>query len=356
MKRRQLLAASAAGSLTTVLTLPALATADQTSFPPLDVPARRIPVPTTVSPEMQKIIAKPIDLKFFMEPPTTADAWKAMRNGIAAATIKNLPELRQVLGVSVENKRIGSVNCYILTPDTIPEANRHRLLMHLHAGGHVLFPGESGTREAIMMAGLGHFRVISVDYRLVPDFPFPADLDDAVAVWKEVAKMEHPANTAIFGTSAGGTLTLAVILQAKREGLPLPAAIAPGSPNADLTWTGDTLFTNELIDNVFSTFKGFAEAGNKLYSNGHDLKDPLISPIYGDFHGFPPAILTSGTRDLLLSDTVRVHRKLRQAGVEAYLQVFEGMSHGQYLSAPSTPEVKEAFAEIVAFLDSHLGK
>jgi acetyl esterase/lipase len=86
------------------------------------------------------------------------------------------------------------------------------------------------------------------------------------------------------------------------------------------------------------------------------LKDPLISPIYGDFDGFPPAILTSGTRDLVLSDTVRVHRKLRLAGVEAYLQVFEGMSHGQYLSAPSTPEVKEAFAEIVGFLDAHLGK
>jgi acetyl esterase/lipase len=102
--------------------------------------------------------------------------------------------------------------------------------------------------------------------------------------------------------------------------LALPGAIALGSPNADFTWTGDTLFTNELIDNVFPTFKGFTEAAIKLYANGHDLKDPLISPIYGDFHGFPPVILTSGTRDLVLSDTVRVHRKLRQAGVEAYLQ------------------------------------
>jgi acetyl esterase/lipase len=208
-------------SLIAVLTLPALASADEPSFPPLDVPARKIPVPTTVSPELQKIIAKPINLKFFMEPPTTADAWKAMRDGIAAATTKSLPELRLTLGVTVENKTIGGVNCYILTPDRIPEANRHRLLMHLHAGGHVLLPGESGTREAILMAGLGHFRVISVDYRLVPDFTFPADVDDAVAVWKEVAKMESPANTAIFGTSAGGTLTLAVILRAKQESLPL---------------------------------------------------------------------------------------------------------------------------------------
>jgi epsilon-lactone hydrolase len=92
-----------------------------------------------------------------------------------------------------------------------------------------------------------------------------------------------------------------------------------------------------------------------MYANGRDLKGPLISPIYGDFHGFPPAILTSGTRDLLLSDTVRVHRKLRQAGVEAQLQVFEGQSHAQYLFDPS-PEGREVFQEVAAFFVAHLGK
>jgi acetyl esterase/lipase len=92
----------------------------------------------------------------------------------------------------------------------------------------------------------------------------------------------------------------------------------------------------------------------EFYAHGHDLKDPYLSPIYGDFKGFPPAILTTGTRDLLLSSTVRVHRKLRQAGVEAVLQVFEGQSHAQYNSA--TPEGKEAYEEIQKFFDKHLGK
>ena len=90
--------------------------------------------------------------------------------------------------------------------------------------------------------------------------------------------------------------------------------------------------------------------------DGRDAKDPLLSPVYGDMHGFPPAILTTGTRDLLLSSTVRVHRKLRQAGVEATLQVFEGQSHAQYLFDPSAPETKEAFEEIALFFDTHLGK
>jgi hypothetical protein len=100
----------------------------------------------------------------------------------------------------------------------------------------------------------------------------------------------------------------------------MPGAIAPGTPTVDLTKTGDSLFTNAFVDNVLGTQDGFIRATALLYANGRDLKDPLLSPIYGDVQGFPPAILTSGTRDLYLSNTVRMHRKLRAAGVEAVLQ------------------------------------
>ena len=93
-----------------------------------------------------------------------------------------------------------------------------------------------------------------------------------------------------------------------------------------------------------------------LYIAGRDPKDPLLSPVYGDMSGFPPTILTTGTRDLLLSNTVRVHRKLRQAGVVAILQVYEGQSHAQYYRDVSAPETKEAFGEIAGFFDKYLGK
>jgi monoterpene epsilon-lactone hydrolase len=177
-----------------------------------------------------------------------------------------------------------------------------------------------------------------------------------MAVWKAAMTMQKPENMAIFGTSTGGGLTLAMVLRAKQEHLPLPAAIAPGSPWSDLTETGDTFKTNEWLDNVLVSYRGFLSQVAPLYANGHELKEPFLSPIYGDFSGFPPAILTSGTRDLFLSLTVLTHRKLRRAGVEADLQVFEGVSHAQYYFDPYAPESKEAFTEIARFFDRHLGR
>jgi acetyl esterase/lipase len=145
-----------------------------------------------------------------------------------------------------------------------------------------------------------------------------------------------------------------MVLRAKAEGLPLPGAIAPGTPWADLTGAGDTLQANAYVDNVLVSYAGWVGAAASLYAGSHSLADPLLSPIFGDFQGFPPAILTSGTRDLFLSDTVRVHRKLRQASVEAALQVFEAQSHAQFLT-PFAPETEDAFGEIASFFARHLG-
>ena len=226
----------------------------------------------------------------------------------------------------------------------------------MHGGCYVLFPGESGTTEAIMMAGFGHFKVIAVDYRMPPEAYFPAALDDAMTVYKSVVKRTDPKNVGVFGTSAGGALTLEMMLKAKQDGLPMPGAIAPGTPMSDVTKTGDSFTTNEKVDNVLVSPNGFCHAATLIYAHGHDLHDPLLSPVYGDMHGFPPTILTTGTRDLLLSNTVRVHRKLREAGVDAALNVFEAESHAQYQVDDRLPETKEAFGEIAQFFDAHLGK
>jgi epsilon-lactone hydrolase len=321
-----------------------------------EVPARVLPVPETVSPQMQAMIGRQLDPKFNIAPETTAE-WKKRVEDAAAAAIAGLPRLREALGVTVEPVTMGGVRAFNVTPRSIPEANRNRILLHFHGGVRVLNPGEAGTREAILMAGLAGFKVISVDYRMPPDFPFPAALDDSVTVYRELLKTTKPENIGIFGTSAGGSLTLTTLLRAKMEGLPMPGAIAPGTPTVDLSKTGDTLFTNAGIDNVLGTQDGFIRATALLYANGRDLKDPLISPIYGDVHGFPPAILTSGTRDLYLSNTVRMHRKLRAAGVEAVLQLWEGQSHAQYmLGAETVPEVREYHEEIARFFDQHLGR
>jgi monoterpene epsilon-lactone hydrolase len=320
------------------------------------VPAHEAPVPdAAVSPEMQALIAAPLS-PIWNDHPKDAAAWKALIKSRADAVAATLPDLRAKLGVKVAPDKIGGVNVFIVTPDGIPEVNRNRLLVHVHGGGYVFGPGESGTREAILMAGYGKMKVITIDYRMPPDDPYPAAMDDAMAVWKEVVKTNDPKNMAIFGTSTGGGMTLAMVLRARKEGLPLPAAIAPGTPWSDMTKTGDTFFTNEMVDNILVSNDGWLGDAAKLYANGTDLRDPQLSPIYGDYAGFPPTILTSGTRDLFLSNTVRVHRKLRQAGVVADLHVFEGQSHAQYAGDAFAPETKEHFGELTRFFDKYLGK
>src|ERR1700720_4430172 len=319
-----------------------------------DVPAKGITVPTAdVSPQEQSLIGAPLP-PFWNDHPKDAAAWKLLITTRADQLIKTLPGMRENVagmrekfGVKSEQVTIAGVNCYILTPDNIPEQNRDRLLVHVHGGGYVFAPEEAATREAILMAGFGKFKVISIDYRMPPDFPYPAAMDDAMAVWREATKMQDPRKMAIFGTSTGGGMTLAMILRAKTEALPLPAATAPGNPWSDMTKTGDTFFTNEKVDNILVSNDGWLGDAAKLYANGHDLKDPQLSPVYGDLSGFPPTILTSGTRDLFLSNTVRVHRKLRQAGVVADLHVFEGQSHAQYAGDPDAPETKEHFGELM---------
>jgi epsilon-lactone hydrolase len=323
---------------------------------PRVVPGRSIPVPNTASPELQAMIAAPYRIPNWDANPKSAEEWKQLINRLATAGATAQQAVREKLGVSLETSAIGGVKVFILSPKEIPPANRNRLLVNVHGGGYVYNPGEAGTGEAALMAAYGGFKVISIDYRMPPDFPYPAAMDDAMAVWKEAVKMQNPRNMAIFGTSTGGGMTLAMILRAKKEGLPLPAAIAPGTPWSDLTQTGDTYKTNEWVDNVLVSYDGYLRHAAELYANGHDLKDPQLSPIYGDFTGFPPAILTSGTRDLFLSLTVLTHRKLRRAGVEAELEVFEGMSHAQYNFDPFVPETKEVFTEIASFFDKHLGK
>jgi acetyl esterase/lipase len=270
--------------------------------------------------------------------------------------MKNVPGMMERLHVKVEKTTIDGVRAFIVTPDVIAPENRNRLLIHVHGGCYVLNPGEAALPEALFMAGFGHFKVIAVDYRMPPEAYFPAALDDSLTVYKNAIKTIDPKNIAIFGSSAGGALTLEMVLKMKQDGLPLPGAIAPGTPMSDVTKVGDTFVTNAMLDNVLVSPDGFCDAATKVYASGHDLKDPLLSPVYGDMKGFPPTILTSGTRDLLLSNTVRVHRKLRQAGVDAALQVFEGQSHAHYYRDDTAPESKEAFEEIAAFFDKHLGK
>jgi acetyl esterase/lipase len=286
----------------------------------------------------------------------TSDEWKSLQKRRDEGAAKALQPIKQKFHVSVEEEKIAGVRVYRVKPQAIAPENRNRLLVHVHGGAYVFFAGEAAAAEAVLMANFGKIEVVSVDYRMPPDFPFPAALDDAVAVWKEIARSRDTKNLGLFGTSTGGGMTLAMVLKLKELKMPLPGAIMAGTPWSDLTKTGDTFYTNELVDNVLGSYDGLLEAAAKLYAGGHDLKEPLLSPVYGDLRGFPPAILLSGTRDLFLSNTVRVQQKLLHAGSVAELLVFEGQSHAQYASAPDSPETAAAWNEVSQFFDRHLGR
>lgn len=322
---------------------------------PRHVPPRVLPVPTDVSRQLQDMIRMPYPPGALSPAPKTPEEWGALNKRFEAEWIAPLADLRKQLEVTVEPATIAGVKAYFVTPRDMRPENANRLLVHVHGGGYVFGGGEAATNEAIMMAGLGGYRVVSIDYRMPPEFPFPAALDDALVVWRSLTQTIDPKKMAVFGSSSGGGLALAMVLKAKDDGLPLPAAVGAGTPWSDLDKIGDSYFSNEYVDNMLVTWDGWLSGAARLYANGRNLKEPYLSPVYGNYKGFPPTILTTGTRDLFLSNTVRAHRALRRAGAVADLNVYEGMSHAQYAGA-GMPEAREAFQDIARFFDAHLGK
>ncbi len=182
-----------------------------------------------------------------------------------------------------------------------------RRFLDIHGGGFVVGGGDAcrvlGTKAAAMV----RMRTWSVDYRMPPEHPYPAALDDCITVYRRLLEVQTPGRIVVGGGSAGGNLAAALVLRARDEGLPLPGALVLLSPEADLTESGDSFQTNLGIDAVLQSSLGESIA---LYAGGHDLTDPYLSPLFGDFTPpFPPTFLCTGTRDLFLSNTVRMHRK-----------------------------------------------
>jgi acetyl esterase/lipase len=180
-------------------------------------------------------------------------------------------------------------------------------------------------------------------------------VDDVVEVWKELLKQRSASTIAIGGTSAGGNISLAAVHRFRDLQLALPGAIYVGTPCVDIDLVGDSRFINEGIDRHLISWEGIPLEAGAMYADTFDHKHPYVSPIYGNFAEFPPTYVISGTRDLLLSDAVRVHRSLRRAGVEADLHVYEGQSHADYVALWNAPESDEHYAELDAFLMMHLG-
>lgn len=315
---------------------------------------REVPVPAGASEALRKAIGDQLssDGSTLREPPVTEADWRKTIKEVNAEGAAVVLGMLDVVPVQVVEDEIAGVKVHKVTREYMTRSNR--LFLYVHGGAYVYGAGNAGLLEAILIAERIGIPVISVDYRMPPAHPFPAALDDVVAVYRALVESQPAGSIILGGTSAGGGLALAAVYRLKDLGVRLPGAIYAGTPWADLSKTGDTMYTNEGLDRFLFSYDRTLAAQARLYAGDHDMTDPLISPVYGDFSNFPPTILTTGTRDLFLSDVARTHRKMRAAAVTADLHVYEGMSHVGYIISPGSPESIDMYKEIATFIDSHL--
>lgn len=228
------------------------------------------------------------------------------------------------------------------------DATDRRLLINFHGGGFMV---DSGSEtETIPIAGLTGIPVVTVMYRMAPEHPFPAAVDDALAVYKDALTQRPAASIGIYGTSAGAVLTGQLLARIKAEGLPMPAAAGFFSGSADLALVSDC---EGYLPSIMGTRTGPEVLAD--YAAGTERTDPLLSPLYGNLTGLPPTLLMTSTRDQLLSQTIRFHLALRKAGVDADLLVYEGMLHA-FWAYMECPETEDALAAQAAFFERHLAR
>jgi monoterpene epsilon-lactone hydrolase len=319
----------------------------------LRITARVIPPAKSISAQAQKFLATPGTLPLSEPPPAyEKEAWRKRIDRFNAALDPMAQQMLDSAPAKVETKTIAGVTVHVGTPNSMPERNRDRARIVLHGGGMVLLAGKFAMADAAMAAARSGCVAYSVDYRVPPDHPYPAAIDDIVAAYRELIKTYKPGNLVISGSSGGGNLAAAAALKIRDLGLPLPAGLVLLTPELDLTESGDTFVTNRHIDVVLKT--GLPEM-NALYAGGHDLTDPYLSPLFADFtRGYPPTFIQTGTRDLFLSNSVRMHRMLLKAGIEVELHVWEAMPHGGF--GGITPEDAEVQAEVKRFIEQHWGR
>ena len=308
---------------------------------------RVIPVPTTISDMAQSRLARQV--RDDATPQSLADR----RTGTDTWQTRAGEHSRSLYPANVASDTIAGVPVRVVTPLSMRDSNRSRVLINVHGGG---FNSDSGSfTESIPIANLTGIKVVSVLYRLAPEHPFPAALDDTIAVYKELLKTYKPQSIGLYGTSAGAILTAEVAVKLKQLRLPLPGALGVFSGMGDFTRTGDSQAMYAL--NGLSGHLN-PPAPRKIpdeYFGNMDPADPVLSPLYADLHGMPPTLFITSGRDILLSGTTILHRAFLRAGGDAQLVVFEALPHAFWNDA-DLPESKEAYGIMASFFDHHIGQ
>ncbi|WP_374381555.1 alpha/beta hydrolase [Dongia sp.] len=299
----------------------------------------RVPPTTTISPQARALLSdSPAIAARSME----LNAIRERRKASAEMFGPVAKALADGLGVTLTEETIGGVRTQVVTPVTV---TGNAAILYFFGGGYVQGSPDEDLAITARLAHLTQRRVYAPYYALAPEHPFPRGLEDGLAVYATLAARYGAAALTVSGESAGGGLALALMLKVEEK----PAKAALMSPWSDLTKTGDTLTT--LVGNdPWLHYELTLEPAATAYANGRALNAPELSPIYADFPAdFPKTLITTGTRDLFLSDCARLSTKLRAACIDCELRVFEGMWHVFEFEA-DLPEADQSLAEIAAFI------
>jgi acetyl esterase/lipase len=304
---------------------------------------RVVPVPESLSPEAKAWVGKRVpDVALH---PTIAE----QRRGTDAWQAKAGEAMEAVYPVNLAEGTIAGVPVRIVTPLETPEANRTRVMLNVHGGG---FKVDSGSlTESIPIANLTKTKVISMLYRLAPEHPFPAAVDDTVAVYKELLRTYPASHIGLYGTSAGAILTAEVAVRLNQLGLPLPGALGVFSGLGDFSRPGDSqaMYALDGLSGHLDAPDPANPHDNDYYGKT-DPRDPVLSPLFADVHGFPPTLFISSTRDMLLSGTTMLQRHFYESGVDAPMVIFERLPHA-FWNNVELPESREALGVMAKFLD-----
>ena len=252
---------------------------------------------------------------------------------------------------SMEDRVINGITTLWITPQQLKHEDK--VMIFVHGGGGVLNSRKTQLSFQTAVADVLGVKVASIEYRLAPENPYPAALNDVVAAYQGIIKEYGAENTGIFGTSGGGMLTLATLLRLKADGLPLPAASAPLSPGADMTASGYSFRAVGLQDPILPPYGAYTAL--QAYVGDADPRDPLVSPVFGDYTGITPMFLLCGTAEIVASDAIRVAASARSQGVDATLLVMDGMWHVPIADGSGVPELQLAFDEMIKFFKQHMG-
>ena len=314
-------------------------------------------VPATISADGKRLLTKiGRDRTAIPTLPEPGDhnGWARLQAAAAAAREVDLSAV-EAQGVAVSRVEIGDAAYFDLRPRGL--ADDGSVIVYLHGGAFVYFDARGSLAGMAKLARAFGRRVIVVDYRLAPTAKWPQITGDVAAVVRSLlVSGSRMRRIAIFGDSAGGNLAVATTLKMRDEGLGLPAAVVTWSLAADFRNAADTRVTLRDADPIMAYERQIKNA-MLAYADEKDWSHPYVSPVYGDFEkGFPPALIQAGTREILLSDSVRLYQAIEAAGGTAKLDVYEGMPHVFQAQIPDAPESRLALAKVKAFFDRHLAQ